>query len=107
MTRELKGFYTKTGQIIATRADLFPQQYNRLAGLTDLVDPMEPALVKAVISQELLHEDEKWEDVFVEFDDEPLGAASVAQVHQAVLTEKYGGMQVAVKVQRPAIEAKL
>ena len=108
VTRELKGFYTKTGQIIATRADLFPQQYtDRLAGLTDLVDPMEPALVKAVISQELLHEDEKWEDVFVEFDDEPLGAASVAQVHRAVLTEKYGGMQVAVKVQRPAIEAKL
>ena len=108
VVNELKGFYTKTGQIIATREDLFPRQYSEaLSGLTDLVDPMPTSLVRAVISQELLHEGERFDDVFSEFDPEPLGAASVAQVHRARLTEAYGGQVVAVKVQRPAIEAKL
>jgi len=108
VVNELKGFYTKTGQIIATRQDLFPKQYtDRLSGLTDLVDPMDYALVRAVVEQELLHDDEPFESVFAEFDREPLGAASVAQIHRAVLMPAYGGTVVAVKVQRPAIEAKL
>jgi len=68
---------------------------------------MPGSLARAVVSSELLHADEKFEDVFVEFDDKPLGAASVAQVHRAVLTEKYGGKEVAVKIQRPSIESKL
>jgi len=68
---------------------------------------MPVALAKAVVQNELLYPDEAFEDVFVEFDDEPLGAASVAQVHRAVLTEKYGGREVAVKIQRPSIESKL
>jgi aarF domain-containing kinase len=68
---------------------------------------MSPALAKAVITQELLNADETFEDVFAEFDDEPLGAASVAQVHRCVLSEKYGGREVAVKIQRPSIESKL
>lgn len=64
-------------------------------------------LAKAIIVQELLNRDENFEDVFAEFDDKPLGAASVAQVHRAVLSEKYGGKEVAVKIQRPSIESKL
>jgi aarF domain-containing kinase len=93
---------------LARLRSLFPQQYtDRLAGLTDLVDPMEPSLVRAVVAQELLHDGEAFDDVFASFDDEPLGAASVAQVHRATLTDAYGGQTVAVKVQRPAIEAKL
>ena len=51
-----------------------------------------------MIAQELLHDDEAFDDVFAEFDDQPLGAASVAQVHRARLTEAYGGGVVAVKV---------
>jgi len=60
--------------------------------------------VKAVIAKEL---QVPFEDVFCEFDEQPLGSASVAQVHRASLTEKYGGGVVAVKVQRPSIESKL
>jgi aarF domain-containing kinase len=105
---ELKGFYVKTAQIISTRQDLFPSQYTEaLLEFTDNVDPMPASLARAVIQSELLHPGEAFEDVFSEFDDVPLGAASVAQVHKAVLTEKYGGKTVAVKVQRPSIESKL
>ena len=68
---------------------------------------MDASLAKAVVATELLNRDEKFSDVFAEFDDEPLGAASVAQVHRAVLTEKYGGREVAIKIQRPSIESKL
>lgn len=64
-------------------------------------------LLKAVVAQDLLVRGEVFEDIFAEFDDEPLGAASVAQVHRAVLTEKYGNKEVAVKIQRPSIESKL
>jgi Predicted unusual protein kinase len=106
--RSLKGFYVKTAQIIASRRDLFPSQYTEaLSDFTDNVDPLPSSLIKAVICKELLNRGETFEDVFCEFDDMPLGAASVAQVHRAVLTEKYGGKEVAVKVQRPSIESKL
>jgi aarF domain-containing kinase len=104
----LAGFYVKTGQIIAARVDLFPRQYtDALSGLTDYHDPMPASLVRRVIEQELLTDSERFDDVFAWFDDAPLGAASIAQVHHARLTPRYGGMEVAVKVQRPAIEPKL
>ena len=105
---DLKGFYVKTAQIISSRQDLFPKQYTEaLSGFADNLDPMPASLAKAVVKQELLLRDETFEDVFSEFDEEPLGAASVAQVHRAVLSEKYGGKEVAVKIQRPSIESKL
>jgi aarF domain-containing kinase len=104
----MKGFYVKAAQIIATRGDLFPSQYiDKLKEFSDNVDPMPAVMVRAIITQELIQEDETFEDVFVEFDNEPLGAASIAQVHRAVLSEKYGGREVAIKVQRPSIESKL
>jgi aarF domain-containing kinase len=105
----LKGFYVKTAQIISSRADLFPKQYtDELSGFTDNLDPMSASLARAIVTQELLNRGESFSDVFLEFDEEPLGAASVAQVHRAVLTEKYGGpREVAVKIQRPSIESKL
>jgi len=105
---DLKGFYVKTAQIIASRQDMFPVQYtDALLGFTDNLDPMPVELAKAVIVNELLTANECFEDVFAEFDDIPLGAASVAQVHRAVLTEKYGSREVAVKIQRPSIESQL
>ena len=106
---DLKGFYVKTAQIISARQDLFPKQYtDALSGFTDNLDPMPASMAKAVVIRELLMPGETFEDVFSEFDDAPLGAASVVQVHRAVLTEKYGGpREVAVKIQRPSIESKL
>jgi aarF domain-containing kinase len=105
---DLKGFYVKTAQIISSRQDLFPKQYTEaLAGFTDFFEPMPAALARAVVEAELLNADETFEDVFAEFDPNPLGAASIAQVHRAILTEKYGGREVAIKIQRPSIESKL
>lgn len=101
---ELKGFYVKSGQLIATRVDLFPEQYtSKLSQLQDNVEPMPFELVRAVIEQELLGGGSLWE-LFETFDSEPLGSASVAQVHKATLI---GGEVVAVKVQRPNIEPKM
>ena len=102
--KELKGFYVKTGQVISTRVDLFPEEYTtRLASLQDDLDPMPAAQIKSVVERELL-QGESLHTIFSSFDDEPLGAASIAQVHAATLRD---GRKVAVKVQRPNCEPKL
>lgn len=102
--KELKGFYVKTGQIISTRVDIFPEQYtSKLAFMQDSLDPLPVALIKRVVQDDLLNGADLSE-LFLEFDDEPLGSASIAQVHKAKLLD---GRVVAVKVQRPGIEAKL
>ena len=102
--QDLKGFYVKTGQVISTRVDLFPEQYtSRLSSLQDDLDPMPSDLVRAVVQQELLG-GEPLESIFSSFVDEPLGSASIAQVHKATLLD---GRVVAVKVQRPNCEPKL
>ncbi|CAM9306133.1 unnamed protein product [Ectocarpus sp. 12 AP-2014] len=101
---DLRGYYVKTGQVLSTRVDLFPEQYtSKLQSLQDSVEPIPTELVKALISQELL-EGEPLETLFSAFDEVPLGSASIAQVHKAVLRD---GRTVAVKVQRPAEEPKL
>jgi len=111
MIDDLKGFYVKTGQVIASRQDLFPRAYTeQLSGLTDFLDPMPIEIVRQVILKELVIKNKlgnSFDEVFASFDEIPLGAASVAQVHKATLTSKFGGGVVAVKVQRPSIEPKL
>jgi len=67
---------------------------------------MSPALVRAIVAKELCGGGDL-SSVFVEWDDAPLGAATVAQVHRARLVTSLGGREVAVKVQRPSIEQKL
>lgn len=102
--KELKGFYVKTGQVISTRVDIFPTQYtSKLATLQDNLDPLDASVVREVISKDLLGGGDLSE-LFSDFDDTPLGSASIAQVHKAKLLD---GRTVAVKVQRPGVEGKL
>ena len=102
--KDMKGFYVKTGQVISTRVDLFPEAYtSKLQELQDGLDPMPFSLVEKVVSQELL-DGAPLSDLFASFDEQPLGAASIAQVHKATLLD---GRTVAVKLQRPNVEPKL
>ena len=99
---DLRGFYVKSGQLIGSRADLFPAPYCRkLQPLQDSVPPMDGALLVRVVETELLG-GRPLSSVFSAFDAAPLGSASVAQVHRAVLRDT--GEVVAVKVQRPAMQ---
>lgn len=102
--QEMKGFYVKTGQVISTRVDLFPEAYtSKLQQLQDGIEPMPFELVKSVVEQELLGGAPLGE-LFATFDPQPLGSASIAQVHKATLLD---GRVVAVKLQRPNVEPKL
>ena len=96
---DLKGLYIKAGQFIGTRADLVPHPYVRWLGqLQDRVPPRSVAEVRATIEREF---GRPVEELFAEFDHEPLAAASLAQVHRARLPD---GRTVAVKVQYPEVQ---
>ena len=96
---ELGPTFIKFGQILSTRPDLVPDAYAReLSRLQDRLDPFPHAEARAVIEEEL---GRPVTDLFKTFVDQPLAAASIAQVHAA---ELHDGTQVVVKVQRPGIQ---
>jgi len=96
---ELGPAFVKLGQLLSVRRDMFPADLiEELGKLQDSVQPFPFSEAKALIEGEF---NEKLVDIYQEFDEEPVAAASVAQVHRARLLS---GKQVAVKVQRPQIE---
>jgi ubiquinone biosynthesis protein len=96
MFDELGPTFVKFGQLLSTRPDILPADIvQELVKLQDHVSPIEFAVVGEVIQQEL---GLTIEQAFESFEPEPLAAASIGQVHGAVLP---GGDRVVVKVQRP------
>ena len=96
---ELGTTFIKVGQLLSTRPDLIPKEWTvELSKLQDEVPPFSFMDVRKQIETELGH---TLEDLFSSFEAEPLAAASIGQVHRAVL---HGGEEVVVKVQRPDIE---
>jgi ubiquinone biosynthesis protein len=99
---ELKGPFVKLGQFASLRVDVWPAPLRAaLEGLQDRVPPRPLVEVVAVIEAEL---GAPLQRCFASFDAEPLGTASVAQVHRARLPD---GEPVAVKVQFPWLERSL
>ncbi|WP_003545074.1 ABC1 kinase family protein [Desulfotomaculum nigrificans] len=97
--QELGPAFIKVGQILSTRPDLIPANYiKELAKLQDKVSTFDFEMAKQQIEMEL---GQPLEELFTWFDPEPLAAASIGQVYQALLP---GGEKVIVKVQRPDIE---
>lgn len=99
---ELGPSFVKLGQLMSTRADIFPPEYiEEFKKLQDAVPPIPFSDVKAVIERDLKR---PLDALFAQFDPESLAAASVGQVHTARL---FSGEKVAVKIIRPGIEKKI
>lgn len=90
--------YVKIGQIMSTRQDVFSKRYcDELVKLRSSVTPLPYETIVEVLKQEY-HEAPG--ELFESIDEVPLGSASIAQVHKAVLKD---GRPVVLKVQRPGI----
>ena len=96
MLDELGPTFVKFGQLLSTRPDIVPPDIIvELRGLQDDVRPFPFADVERTIREDL---GQPIERLFLEFDEAPMAAASIGQVHRATLPN---GRTVAVKVQRP------
>ena len=99
--QDLGPSFIKLGQIASTRPDLLPPDViTELKKLQENVPPVSFEEVKKVIETSL---GVTLEQAFVSFDETPLAAASIGQVHRAVLATPDGERAVVVKVQRPNV----
>ncbi|MBR2911475.1 MAG: AarF/ABC1/UbiB kinase family protein, partial [Lentisphaeria bacterium] len=99
MLEELGPTFVKLGQILSTRPDMVGNVYaGELKNLTEHVTPVHFSEIKKIIEAET---GKKIEEIFSSFEEKPLAAASIGQVHKAVL--RSGGQCVAVKIRRPGV----
>ncbi len=99
---ELGPTFVKLGQLMSTRADMFPPEYlEEFKKLQNRVPPVPFEEIRAVIEREFKH---PLSDIFLSIEEESLAAASVSQVHLAQLVE---GERVVLKVIRPGIDKKI
>lgn len=94
--------YIKMGQILATRSDLISDKIaERLRQLQDDVPPMKEADTRKILDDKLPH---PLEQIFQDFDFNPVASASIAQVHCGILTT---GQKVAVKIIKKDVKKQL
>lgn len=99
---EMGTLFLKLGQLLSTRSDLLPPQIiTQLSLLQDKVAPFDAKIAIATIEHAKYGLGQPIGDIFARFDEIPLAAASVAQVHTAAL---HDGREVVVKVVRPNIK---
>jgi ubiquinone biosynthesis protein len=97
--QELGPTFIKLGQTLSTRPDLVGERMAlEFTKLQEDNPPLEFDVIKTTLEEEL---GSALETIFESFDPEPLGSASIGQVHRAVLKS---GEQVAVKIQKPGVE---
>ncbi|RMF06338.1 AarF/ABC1/UbiB kinase family protein [Candidatus Woesearchaeota archaeon] len=98
---KLGGAFIKLGQLLSLRPDLISEEYcEEFRKLQDKVPPFTFSVARRIIEHEL---NKPLEDLFKSFDRKPIAAASIGQVHRAVLRT---GEKVVVKVQRPDAEER-
>ena len=94
--------YVKFGQTLATRPDIVGLEVAAdLSMLQDRMDPFDPALVPGLLAEALGPRAAELTEI-----SPPIAAASIAQVHKAVLSDETGRRAVAVKILRPGVEAR-
>ena len=102
MLEDLGPSFVKIGQTLSTRSEILPKVFcEELTKLQTECDPLPFDEMLAALDEEF---GGRRKEIFAEIDSKPLGSASLAQVHRAVLTS---GESVAIKIQRPGVKATM